>query len=204
MSSPIGAAPDPDWDHEGREWAGKEQEQLLTTRVSHWTIRPHSLNLWPLRLFLIVFFFYLLFQTVPVGQHSRFQVSSVSFLNDGQQLRPLRQCSCAAAASKRTDGCAPGRAVQGELPARLLLPCLLVVFMQSSYKDWEHLRVHCRSVPWDCGWHLNIDSLCKKHQHWLQLSNQTWTWELLIHVSRFDTFDQEFGKFLLVVWLHKN
>lgn len=34
MLSLIGAALNPNWDYEGREWAGKEQEQLATAWVS--------------------------------------------------------------------------------------------------------------------------------------------------------------------------
>ncbi len=42
MSAPLGAAADSDRDDEGRERAGKKQEQLLTARASQHTGRVHS------------------------------------------------------------------------------------------------------------------------------------------------------------------
>lgn len=47
-SSATGAAPDPDWDYEGRERAGSKQEQLLTTWVSE-AVGAHSVLLQLLR-----------------------------------------------------------------------------------------------------------------------------------------------------------
>lgn len=74
----IGAAPDPDRDHEGGERARQEQEQLLTPRVTWETFYCQCFSLSLSKCFSCVS------QTLPAGQHPGFQIPSVGVVTDGQ------------------------------------------------------------------------------------------------------------------------
>lgn len=150
MSSPIGATPDPDWDHEGRERAGPEQKQLLTTRVSQLTFKSSQIQPWTPESFWLL----IIFMSSPDGlSWAALQISGIQCrLPQWWTVTRTIMAALSCSDGLRKDGWQRSGTNHPRWAPSSSAGGLFVVHMQHLSKNWDQLHVQYRIIACDLDW----------------------------------------------------